>query len=232
VLIGLLVVQGAWVASLPETSPRRPGALGSLVPQVQLPPATRKAIVAAAPVLFAVWALGGFYASLGPSLIDQLAGSNSIVLAGAGLGILALVAAIVTYVLRFTPARRVMLLGSAALVPGVAAALVAVKAGSAPAFLAATGLAGVGFGAGFQGGIRLVAPLAAPGDRAGVLSVLYIVSYLGLGVPAVLAGVAVVHGVGLLATTYWYGAAVILLAVLATVNLVRVPTDQPEQLIR
>ncbi len=223
VLIGLLVGQGAWVASLPETSPRRPGALGSLVPQVGLPPATRRAVVAAAPVLFAVWALGGFYASLGPSLIDELAGSDSVVLAGAGLGILALVAAVVTYVLRTTGPRRVMMVGTATLIPGVAAALIAVEARSAVAFLAATALAGVGFGAGFQGGIRLVAPLAAPGERAGVLSVLYIVSYLGLGVPAVLAGLAVVQGVGLLDTTYWYGLAVILLALLATANLMRIP---------
>jgi len=37
--------------------------------------------------------------------------------------------------------------------------------------------------AGFQGGIRLVAPLARPDERAGVLSVLYLVSYLGLGSP-------------------------------------------------
>ncbi len=213
------------MASLPETSPRRPGALGSLVPQVGLPPATRRAVVVAAPVLFAVWALGGFYASLGPSLIDRLAGSNSVALTGAGLGILALVAAVVTYVLRATGPRRVMMVGTATLIPGVAATLLAVEAGSAPAFLAATALAGVGFGAGFQGGIRLVAPLASPGERAGVLSVLYIVSYLGLGVPAVLAGLAVVHGVGLLDTTYWYGLAVILLAILATANLIRTPAQ-------
>jgi hypothetical protein len=227
VLIGLLVVQGVWVASLPETSPRRPGALGSLVPQVGLPPATRRAVVAAAPVLFAVWALGGFYASLGPSLIDQLAGSNSVALTGAGLGILALVAAVATYVLRATAPRRVMFAGTATLVGGVAAALIAVEAGSATAFLVATALAGIGFGAGFQGGIRLVAPLASPGERAGVLSVLYIISYLGLGVPAVLAGLAVVHGVGLLDTTYWYGLAVILLAMLATANLIRTPAHAP-----
>jgi MFS family permease len=231
VLIGLLVMQGAWVASLPETSPRRPGALGSLVPQVGLPPATRRAVVAAAPVLFAVWALGGFYASLGPSLIDQLAGSNSVALTGAGLGILALVGAVVTYVLRSTEPRRVMFAGAATLIPGVAATLIAVEAGSVPAFLVATALAGVGFGAGFQGGIRLVAPLAAPGERAGVLSVLYIVSYLGLGIPAVLAGLAVVQGVGLLDTTYWYGLAVILLAMLATANLIRIPAHAAKELI-
>jgi predicted MFS family arabinose efflux permease len=229
VLIGLLVVQGAWVSGLPETSPRRPGALGSLTPHVALPPATRRAIGAAAPVLFAAWALAGFYASLGPALIDQLAGSRSIALTGAGLGILALVAAVVTYILRSTPAHRVMLIGTATLIPGVAATMAAAAAGSAPAFLAATAVAGVGFGAGFQGGIRLVAPLAAPSDRAGVLSVLYIVSYLGLGVPAVLAGLAVVHGIGLLDTTYGYGAAVVLLALLATVNLIRFPATDPQE---
>jgi hypothetical protein len=42
---------------------------------------------------------------------------------------------------------------------------------------------------GFQGGIRLVIPLAGERERAGVFSLLYIVSYLGLGVPAVIGAV-------------------------------------------
>ena len=40
-------------------------------------------------------------------------------------------------------------------------------------------------------------PLVAAHERAGVLSLLYVVSYLGLGVPAVLAGFLVVHAGGL-----------------------------------
>jgi hypothetical protein len=72
----------------------------------------------------------------------------------------------------------------------------------------------------FQGGIRLVAPLAHPDQRAGVLSVLFTVSYLGLGIPAVAAGLAIVRG-GLVATSYEYGLAVILLASFAAVNLIR-----------
>ena len=82
-------------------------------------------------------------------------------------------------------------------------------------------MAGFGFGAGFQGGIRLVAPLAHPDQRAGVLSVLFTVSYLGLGIPAVAAGLAVVRGGGLVATSYEYGLAVIVLAVFAAANLIR-----------
>jgi hypothetical protein len=47
------------------------------------------------------------------------------------------------------------------------------------------------------------------------------VSYLGLGVPAVLAGFGVVHGGGLIDTTRYYGAAVMALAALALLGLLK-----------
>lgn len=50
---------------------------------------------------------------------------------------------------------------------------------------------------------------------------LHAVSYLGLGVPAVLAGFGVVHGGGLANTARYYGAAVIGLAALALVGLMK-----------
>jgi hypothetical protein len=54
--------------------------------------------------------------------------------------------------------------------------------------------------------------------------VLFTISYLGLGVPAVAAGFAVAKGGGLEATSYEYGVAVIALAALAAVNLIRLRT--------
>jgi hypothetical protein len=48
-----------------------------------------------------------------------------------------------------------------------------------------------------------------------------VVSYLGLGVPAVLAGYGVVHGGGLIDTARYYGAAVIALAALALFGLLK-----------
>jgi len=47
------------------------------------------------------------------------------------------------------------------------------------------------------------------------------VSYLGLGVPAVLAGFGVVHGGGLIDTARYFGAAVIVLAALALPGLLK-----------
>jgi MFS family permease len=221
ILAGLLLAQAFGVFWLPETSPRAPGAWRSLVPQIALPAQIRRPMLAAAPVLFAGWALGGFYASLGPSLIDHLVGSASVIEAGLGLGLLTGVAALTTYVLRAVPAARVMLIGTSALIAGVSLVLLSIWFGSPPGFFLATAVAGFGFGAAFQGGIRLVAPLAHPDQRAGVLSVLFTVSYLGLGIPAVAAGLAIVRGGGLVATSYEYGLAVILLASFAVVNLIR-----------
>ena len=80
-------------------------------------------------------------------------------------------------------------------------------------------LAGAGFGAGFQGAIRTVVPLAPPHERAGVLSILYVISYLAMGLPAVLAGLLVVHGGGIATTAREYGIAVMLLAATALAGL-------------
>ena len=211
----------------PRDQPTGAGARSSLVPQIAVPPQTRKPLMAAAPVLFAVWALGGFYASLGPSLIDHLVGSASVIDAGLGLGILTGAGALATYVFRAEPADRVMLIGTRALMAGVIVVLLSLWAGSPPLFFGGTAVAGVGFGAGFQGGIRLVAPLAHPDQRAGVLSELFSISYVALGVPAVLAGVAVVQGGGLVPTSSVYGLVVIALAASATFNLIRLRNAGP-----
>lgn len=79
-------------------------------------------------------------------------------------------------------------------------------------------IAGGGFGAGFQGAIRSVLPLAPANERAGVLSILYVIAYLSMGVPAVLAGLRAVHGGGILTTAREYGIAVMALAAIALVS--------------
>jgi predicted MFS family arabinose efflux permease len=221
VLLTVLAVQAVGVFLTRETVTRTDGALAALVPDVRLPRGVRGAVLMVAPVLFAVWALAGFYASLGPALVRSIAGSHSIVLGGLSLFVLAGSAALSVLVLRTAEARTLMVTGVLALVLGVTMTLVAVAAGSTVGFFAGTVVAGVGFGSGFQGGIRTVMPLVAPHERAGVLSLLYVVSYLGLGVPAIAAGYLVVHAGGLVVTAREYGIAVIALAAVALVALLR-----------
>jgi hypothetical protein len=63
--------------------------------------------------------------------------------------------------------------------------------------------------------------LARPEHRAGVLSVIYLISYLALSLPAVavVAGAVVVRPGSLQPTAAGYGIAVILLAILAFAGL-------------
>jgi MFS family permease len=219
VLFGILILQWIGVALMAETVTRRPGALKSLKVDIGLPATIRGPMLAAAPVLLAVWSLGGFYASLGPALTKQVVGSGSPVLGGGLLFVIAGVGALSVLLLRNLAADRMMQLGIATLAAGVAVTLFALVAGSTVAFVAGALLAGVGFGTGVQGAIRTVVPLAAAHQRAGVLSLVFVLSYLGLGVPAVIAGYLVVHGGGLHQTAEQYGVAVIVLAAAAALVL-------------
>jgi MFS family permease len=226
VLLGILVAQWIGVALMAESATPKPGALAALRPRISVPAALRGPVLAAIPALIAVWSLASFYGSLGPALIGRLAGSQSAVLGGLALAVLAGAGAVAILVLRAAPARLMLLLGMTALVAGVGVTLLAVAISSVGVFLAGTTVAGVGFGAGFQGAIRTVLPLAAAHERAGVLSTLFVVSYLGLGLPGVLAGYLVVHGGGLLTSTREYAVAVMILAALAILGLARRPGAQ------
>jgi len=220
-LIVVFAAQAVGIAALRETvTPSRITA-ATLTPDVRLPSSVRGPVLAAAPVLFAVWALAGLYGALGPALVQALTGSANVVLGGASLTVLTATSATCVYLFRNAPARAVMLTGIAALVAGVAITLAALGTGSAPLFFAGTAVSGIGFGSGFQGGIRTVVPVAAARDRAGVLSLLFVISYLGMGVPAVAAGFGATHGLGLLGSARDYGIAIIVLAALALAGLRR-----------
>jgi MFS family permease len=220
-LLGVLALQAAGVAVMRETVTRSPGALGTLVPEIKLPRTVRVQVLTAAPVLFAVWALAGLYAALGPALVQVLTGSASEVLGGLSLTVLTAAAVIAVLLLRDAAARVVMITGIVALITGVAITLLALTVKSPAIFFVGTAVSGIGFGSGFQGGIRLVVPRAAAHERAGVLSLLFVVSYLGMGLPAVAAGFRIVHGGGLIGTARDYGVAVVLLAILAAGGLFR-----------
>jgi hypothetical protein len=221
VMIAVIIAQAAGVALLRETVTPSPLPASALVPDVRLPRSVRGPLLAAAPVLFAVWALAGLYGALGPALVQVLAGSASEVLGGLSLTALTATAVSSVYLLRNVAARTVMLAGILALVTGVAITLAALSAGSAALFFAGTAVSGIGFGSGFQGAIRTVVPLAAPREQAGVLSLLFTISYLGMGIPAVGAGLLAVHGPGLAGAARYYGAALVVLAALALAGLYR-----------
>ena len=215
----VFVAQVVGVALMSETVTPRPGALASMRPRLRLPPVVRRPFLLAAPVLVAAWALAGFYGSLGPALVRRIvgagAGGHAVALGGLTLFVLAGSGALTVLAMHKRAAATFMIFGATVLLVGVGLTLVAASRAAAALFFVGAVLAGMGFGAGFQGAIRTVLPLTQPHERAGVLSVLYVVSYLAMGVPAVAAGFRVVHGGGLPRTARDYGLGVMILAALA-----------------
>jgi predicted MFS family arabinose efflux permease len=217
----VFIAQAVGVFFIEETANPRTGALASLKPTIALPSNVRGAMLIAVPALIAVWTLGGFYASLGPRLVKHLAGSNSILLGGVALFVLAGSGALAVLLLHLHDAQRLMRIGTSALIVGVGVALAGVSANSMPLFLIGTAIAGVGFGTGFQGALRSVIGLIEPQQRAGVLSVLFVVSYLALGVPAIAAGYRLAQHGDIVEIAQDLGAIIVLLAALALIGTFR-----------
>lgn len=217
-LAGVFLVQALAVFWIAETSPRRPGALAALVPTLRLPRHVRGAVLVAAPALIAVWAVAGFYASLGPALAEHVANDNSMLIGGASLFVLAAAGALAVVVLHRMEARRLALLGSLLTIVGSALLLLGVETRSLAVFALGTVVTGSGVGGGFQGGLRTIVSHAAPTERAGVVSVVYVILYLSLGASAIVAGLLAVNST-LTSAADELSLAVIVLAALTSVGL-------------
>jgi predicted MFS family arabinose efflux permease len=217
VLCVVFVLQGIGIVLMGDTIAPAPGALRSLRPQLGLPTAVREPLLLAIPVLVASWALAGFYASLGPMLVRGLLGVGSALLGGLALFVLAASAGLAVLVLQHREPRAMMTLGASLLAAGVGIAVWSLPHHAIVVFFAGTAIAGMGFGAGFQGAVRSIVPLAAPHERAGVLSIVFIVSYLSMGAPAVAAGALVARHGNILGTSKEFGVVIMTLALAAVI---------------
>ena len=213
VVLGVIfVLQGISVTLMADTIAPASGAVASLRPQLDLPAAARGPLLLALPILVASWALAGFYGSLGPMLLRSMLGVNSALLGGLALFVLAASAGVAVLVLQDREPRDLMTFGAAMLAAGVGVTVWSLPHHSLATFFAGTSIAGIGFGTGFQGAVRSIVPFAAPHERAGVLSIVFIVSYLSMGVPAIAAGVLVARHGNILGIGKEFGLVVMTLA--------------------
>jgi MFS family permease len=217
---------------LPETSPRVGRGVASLRPRIEIPPEQRRAFFVALPVVVAAWALGGLYASLGPSLVADVFGVQNhvvgslLILALNGTGVFGSLA------LRRVAPEKALVAGALIFTVGVAGTIASVTAGSLALLFVSAVVTGFGFGGSFIGAIAMITDGVAPGHRAGLLAGTFVVGYLAFSLPAIVAGIAV-GSIGLARTTEIYGAVVIALALFAVGSVLthlrraRRPAEQP-----
>ncbi|WP_460095567.1 MFS transporter [Pseudomonas sp. S2_B03] len=224
-LLALFVLQGVYVWRLPESVSRQGGALASLRPTLHVPVQARSTLWRVLPLNTATWALGGFYASLAPSLVRTATGSTSNLIGGATVAALTVTGALMIFMMRNRPAAQALRLGASLLPIGLVLILLGVHGASLSLFFFGTLVAGCGFGSGFLGAVRSLVSLASPHERAGLMSAYYVLSYLAFCLPALLAG-HLARSFGLLATTDGYGVVLIVLAVAALLLSLRPQTGR------
>jgi MFS family permease len=218
VYLAMLVVLAGLVARARETvtTTRALGEL-SLRPRIGVPREIRARFVSPAATAFAVFALGGFYAALAPTVLRHDLNQTSIAVGGAVVCELFAVAAVTVVATRGLNSRIAMLSGTALLVPSVALLVVAQALQSFPILLIGLAITGVSFALGYRGSLEAIAEIAPDDRRAEVISSYQIVCFTGNALPVV--------GVGILSTLFGAVTATACLAVviaaLAVLALVR-----------
>lgn len=208
----LVLALATW--ALPETSPRHEGLLQALKPRIGLPIEVRSTFWRGAPALFAGWATGGLYLSLGALIISHVFGIQNVIVQGFVVVLLAGVGALACFTARNSSARKIMLFGTAALSMGTFATLIGIQYENLVLYLIALAVVGAGFGTCFYGFIRSIIPLVPEDVRGETFAALFCISYLAFGLPVVVAGL-LVPLLGLKVVVIGYGSLIASLAALA-----------------
>jgi MFS family permease len=188
VLIALLLLSAGLVAASPETARRTPGAWRSLRPRVSAPADVRGLMGVAAAVLLATWSVGSFYQAFVPGLVEgDLHTKSSLVLGLVFAAYMAPSAFGAPLSGRFAPATA-QRLGMVTFLAGMAGVITAVTADTLRLFLVATLVAGAGQGVAISATTRGLLHGSTVAQRAPIFSVVYLLSYAGATVPALVAG--------------------------------------------
>ncbi|MEV6400668.1 MFS transporter [Streptomyces sp. NPDC051907] len=215
----LFASQAIAIAFTIETAGRRPGAWHSLRPHLALPGSARRALLLVGPGVVSVWALGGFYSSLGPSLVHLVDPHAPRAAGGTVFFTVTAAAALVVWTLRHTDPLVTATVGCLAVIPAAALTLSSLQGAGLTALFAGAALAGLAFGAVSQGALGMTLASLEDRYRASTLGAYYVLSYLSMSLPAIAAGVATQH-FGLRTATHAYAVAVAVLALAATTTLI------------
>ncbi|MGW0043144.1 MFS transporter [Rhodococcus sp. NPDC003348] len=140
------------------------------------------------------WGAVGLFQSVVPSWISGLLGVQNLVVGAFAAALVTLVSVATQAVSGRLAGRRAERLGLVTLAVGMVGLLIVDLTPSLALLFAVTAVVGVGHGLAFAGGLRSVNAAVlehAPGSQGAVIGAFFAVSYVGLAVPAICAGVAI-----------------------------------------
>lgn len=185
VLVAVLLV-GVWLMPEPVANRER-FRLRPSWPHV--PREIRGAFAFSSLGVFASWSVGSVFLSLGPRLTAIELDTTDRVVASLGVVAVCMAGTVAQVVAgRFDP-WRLTSGGAAVLVGGMMIALVSLSLASAPLFVFGAVVIGIGWGATYLGSLGSLTTVIPAAHRAAVMSALFVVAYLSMSLPALVAGV-------------------------------------------
>ncbi|MEV0537408.1 MFS transporter [Kitasatospora sp. NPDC050463] len=206
----LLLISVAAVALTPETIQQQPVRPKYRPQRVATGHGDPAGYLAAAAAGFASFAVFGLFTSLAPGFVGHTLHHPSRALAGLTVFTVFGAAAAAQSLTGRLDARVRRNIGLFAQATGVTALAVGIRTASLPVFLVAGIVAGIGAGVLFKSVVGAVIAMAAPGKRGEDLAGLFLISYLGLAVPAIGLGIATLYTTMTTAMT-WFAAVLLVL---------------------
>jgi MFS family permease len=215
-LFVLFVIAFVGVLAMPEPVEDRPRP--RLTPQrPSVPASIRRPFFLAALGVMSSWSIGGLFLSLGPQLSGTLFHTSNHLVSGVPVFALAGSAAIGQLVFGRTAPWLGAAAGSVALAVGLVIIVLAAALDSSALLLVGGIVGGTGFGVAFLGALRVLSVAIPPEHRGAVMSAFYVVAYLSLSLPAVIAGFLVTP-LGLESTFEIFGSVVAGVALLVALE--------------
>ncbi len=207
VLVGL--------AAVPETHEGRGGTRLRLA-RPRFPDAIRADFRFAALGAMASWVVLGMYLSLFPQLAAAETGIDDLVFGSGVVASMTLASAATQWLGGPMDPRRMAVIGDIGTAVVLLLSIPLVLSGNPILIFAVSALLGAFFGMAFSGSVRHLSHVIPPAHRGSVMSAFYILNYLAMAVPAVLAGAAAT--LWSLPSTYaWFAAVVALVCAVAAV---------------
>ncbi|HZR52457.1 MAG TPA: MFS transporter [Streptosporangiaceae bacterium] len=200
----VLLTLGGTVAMPEPLTARKPLVLKQLEIRPRVPAEISDSFWFTAVSTAATWAVLGLYLSLVPGLASRDAHSVNLMTGGTIVAALIGTAAVVQLFTHRISALRLAIAGDLILTGGLVLSVLAAAAHSTWAIYLTAVVMGIGLGPSFNGSLRHLSGVIPGGQRGQVMSAYYLVGYLSMAIPAILAGLAASH-VGLTPTYVAFG---------------------------
>ncbi|PSK99978.1 putative MFS family arabinose efflux permease [Murinocardiopsis flavida] len=183
-LVHLVLLAIAWqrvaVLGRPQGARRGPA-------RAHVPRGMRMLFATAGAAGFLAWAAAGLFLAVMGAVLDRAAGSADLALSGGVIGAVLVCSGLAQPLVAWCGPRAAQAAGLGAVLAGLVT-LASTGGTSVPFTVAAAVLTGTGLGLAYGGATAAVSAQAPPDAQGAIASLLYLVFYLGAGLPAVAVG--------------------------------------------